>query len=394
MSRITRFAARDAGPAARVAGFLDHARANGMRLGVAETETALMALTLVRAVEPEEARRALKAVCVGCAEDAARFDALFDAYWCNGGRVVTRSTPAPRAPTPAMRSSQTGEEADLSGQGAPDAPDDGADDGDAAGDGAGKLIATRVENLMRRDLRNCVSKADVAEAERVAERLGAALRDRRSRRRRAAKRGAQIDFRRLVRQSLSTGGEPIHLPRRARPARPAKIVALADVSGSMTAYARPFLAFLMGLMRNDSAADAYIFHTRLVRIASALRDPDSLRALGRLTLLADGFGGGSKIGGALAEFARAYAPGFVDGRTVVLILSDGYDSAGNDEIGPALARLRKRGCRIVWLNPLKAWDGYAPVARGMAAALPHLDALLPADTLAALAALDREFARL
>ena len=83
-----------------------------------------------------------------------------------------------------------------------------------------------------------------------------------------------------------------------------KIVALCDVSGSMTVYARPFLAFLAGLMRADDAADAYLFHTRLVRITEALRDDDPFRALNRITLLADGFGGGSRIGAALEQFAR------------------------------------------------------------------------------------------
>jgi uncharacterized protein with von Willebrand factor type A (vWA) domain len=228
----------------------------------------------------------------------------------------------------------------------------------------------------------------------VARRLGEAIRDRRSRRRRAARKGAMIDMRRTLRASLATGGEPLRLARRTRPDRPMKIVALCDVSGSMVVYARPFLAFLAGLMRADAAADAYLFHTRLVRITEALRDDDPLRALNRITLLADGFGGGSRIGGALDEFARGQARRFVNGRTVVMILSDGYDSAAPGVVGDALARLKRRGCRVIWLNPLKGWTGYAPVAQAMAAALPHLDVFAAANTLADLAALDRELARI
>jgi uncharacterized protein with von Willebrand factor type A (vWA) domain len=203
-----------------------------------------------------------------------------------------------------------------------------------------------------------------------------------------------IDMRRTLRASLATGGEPLRLARRTRPDRPMKIVALCDVSGSMVVYARPFLAFLAGLMRADAAADAYLFHTRLVRITEALRDDDPLRALNRITLLADGFGGGSRIGGALDEFARGQARRFVNGRTVVMILSDGYDSAAPGVVGDALARLKRRGCRVIWLNPLKGWTGYAPVAQAMAAALPHLDVFAAANTLADLAALDRELARI
>lgn len=393
MSRVTKFAARDPGPAARVAGFLAHLRANGLRLGVSETGMALRALAEVSASDPAEARLALKAVCTGSADEARRFDALFDAWWLNGGRVATRLAPAGTARPVSTRSTVTADGLHHGGAGASSEPD-GADRGEAESDGEGRLVASRVANLMRKDLRDIVSREDIALAERVAERLGQAIRDRRSRRRRAARKGDRIDFRRLARKSLSTGGEPFVLPRAQRPDRPVNFVALCDVSGSMVAYARPFLAFLAGLMRNDPASDAYIFHTRLVRIADALRDPDPMRALNRLTLLSDGFGGGSCIGASLSVFARRYAPAFVNGRSVVIILSDGYDTGDAQGIGTALAHLRRRGCRIVWLNPLKGWKDYEPVARGMAAAIPHLDAFHAANTLGAIADLAEELAQL
>ena len=94
------------------------------------------------------------------------------------------------------------------------------------------------------------------------------------------------------------------------------------------------------------------------------------------------------------ELYAGQARRFVNGRTVVMILSDGYDSAAPGVVGDALARLKKRGCRVIWLNPLKGWTGYAPVAQAMAAALPHLDLFAAANTLADLAALDRELARI
>jgi uncharacterized protein with von Willebrand factor type A (vWA) domain len=147
-------------------------------------------------------------------------------------------------------------------------------------------------------------------------------------------------------------------------------------------------------MRGDSTADAYLFHTRLVRITEALRDKDAMRAIGRMSLMADGFGGGSKIGESLNRFAETYARRFVDGRSVVLILSDGYDTSTPDHIEQALARLSKRGCRIIWLNPLKGWKDYQPIATGMAAAMPYLDLFQPANTLADLAALEPELTRL
>ncbi len=387
MTRVTKFATADPGPDARVAGFLAHLRLNGLRLGVQETETALRALTQVAASNPSEARRALKAVCTGCAEEVQAFDEMFDAYWMNGGRVASRMAPTSQSKHAHTRTTNQADGLEAAGAGAKHSPDNDGD-GAAEADGEGKLLAARAANLMKKDLRELVRPEDIAEAEALAERLGRAIRDRRSRRRRATMKGAEIDFRRLVRKSLATGGEPIVLPRKTRRDRPVRFAALCDVSGSMVAYARPFLAFLCGLMRADPASDAYLFHTRLVRITEALRDPDAMRSLNRLTLLSDGFGGGSKIGGNLAHFARSYAPGFVDGRTVVFILSDGYDSGSADQIGDALAALKRRGCKIVWLNPLKGWKDYAPVAAGMAAALPHLDGFFAANTLGSIAALE------
>jgi uncharacterized protein with von Willebrand factor type A (vWA) domain len=107
-----------------------------------------------------------------------------------------------------------------------------------------------------------------------------------------------------------------------------------------------------------------------------------MRAIGRLSLMANGFGGGTKIGPSLQRFADTYARRFVDGRSVVLILSDGYDTEPPQVLVSALSKLRKRGCRLIWLNPLKGWQDYAPIAGAMAAALPEIDLFKPANTLA------------
>ena len=394
MTRVTRFAARDPGPAARVSGFLAHLRENGLRLGVQETEIALASLTLVNAADHGDARLALKSVCTGCKEEAERFDALFDSYWLDAGRVRQKVMPTttPAKGDDSVHSSRDADGRYTGGAGQTTVPDGGM--GDAASNGEGKLVATEMRNLSLKDLRDLVRAEDIAAAEAVARRLGEALRDRRSRRRVAARKGDRLHFRKTIRRSLSTGGEPLQLLRKRRPDRSRKIVALCDVSGSMSVYAQVFLAFLAGLMRADKDADAYLFHTRLVRITEALRDKDAMRAIGRMSLMADGFGGGSKIGPSLQRFANTYAKRFVDGRSVVMILSDGCDTEPPAQLAEALAKLKKRGCKIIWLNPLKGWQDYAPVAGGMAAALPHLDLFQAANTLDDLAYLEPELVAL
>ncbi len=393
MSRVTKFAARDSGPAARVAGFIAHLRQNGLRVGVAEADLSLSALSEVNAILPYEARRALRAVCVSCKEDAQRFDDLFDGYWMDMGRVRQKIVAKPsKSIKDNLLSSRNSKDQDTAGTGNPTTPDSG--DRALESDVAGKLFATKNRSLNARDLRDLVQPEEITEAEEIARRIGEAIRHRRSRRRISARKGDRIHFRKMFRRSLATGGEPICLLRKNRPDRTRKMVVLCDVSGSMLLYAKVFLAFLSGVMRADTAADAYLFHTRLVRITEALRDRDAMRAVERMSLMADGFGGGSKIGFSLMRFAQTYAKRFVDGRSVVLILSDGYDTSAPELIGDALEKLRKRGCKIIWLNPLKGWADYAPVAAGMKAALPYLDAFKAANTLSDLATLETELAHL
>ena len=393
MSPVTKFAARDAGPNARVAGFVGHLRANGLRLGVAETAAGLQALALLNEYEPKVCRRALRVMFTGCKEEFDQFDDLFDAYWMDLGRVRTRAVPkAQKNGSNDVQSSRDAKGEAAGSAGSAMAPDGG--DGEAECDGEGKLIATEVRNLSRRDLRELVRPEEVAEAEKVASQLGAVLRDRRSRRRIAARKGDHLHFRNTIRRSLATGGEPIRLLRKKRPDRTRKITVLCDVSGSMSLYAKIFLSFIAGLMRADPLADAYLFHTRLVRITETLRDKDAMRAIGRMSLMADGFGGGSKIGKCLGRFANTYAKRFIDGRNVVIILSDGYDTGAPELLAAALEKIHKRGCRIIWLNPMKGWRDYTPITAAMAAAMAHIDLFAAANTLDDLAALERELIRL
>ncbi len=398
---VTPFPARADGIADRMAGFIAHLRMNGIALGPQETGDALAALSQVNATDPAEARLALRALLVPDADAWRGFDDLFDAYWFNAGKQKQGRTTSPhvrvQSTRPMLWQPHPGD--DDAGDGEEGFGDDErhvhADDGEGDAEGTdGRLIATRTDALTRRDLRELMDEDTLRRAEAIATRIARAIRDRRSRRRKQALRDGMLDMRRIQRASLARGGEPIDLYRKARPPRPMRIVALCDVSGSMSVYARVFLAFLKGLIGADMSADAYLFHTRLMRVTDALRDHDSLRAAARLSLMAEGFGGGTDISGSLTAFLNGYGARALNGRTVVVILSDGYCTQSPEALAHALTRMRRKARRIVWLNPLKGWKDYAPVAAAIQAALPHLDAHLPANTLAALAALEDEFGQL
>jgi uncharacterized protein with von Willebrand factor type A (vWA) domain len=225
-------------------------------------------------------------------------------------------------------------------------------------------------------------------------RLAGAIRFNLSRRRIAARNGDRLDMRRIIRRSLSKGGEPIDLVRRRRPVRPVRLVLLLDVSGSMKQYSRFFLQFAKGLVGKWLEAEAFVFHTRLLKVSDAMREADPFRAMTRLSLMADGFGGGTRIGASLKTFNDTHAAQALNSRSVVIILSDGYDTDAPELLTAELKRLRKRARRIVWLNPLMGWRDYAPAARAMAAAMPLIDCFAPAGTLEELAAIETQLSRL
>jgi uncharacterized protein len=214
------------------------------------------------------------------------------------------------------------------------------------------------------------------------------------RRARTRARGRRLDLRRTIRRSVARGGEPIDLRFRKPNRKPLKLVALLDASGSMELYVSLFTRFLHAVAQTFRRSDAYLFHTRLAHVSSALAERHPQRALDRLSLMAAGVGGGTKIGDCLAEFDRLHAKRAITSRTCVIIVSDGYDTGEPAVLEAAMRSLRRRCKRIVWLDPLTGRDGFAPVARGLKAALPYVDLFAPAHDLASLAALEPYLARI
>jgi uncharacterized protein len=220
------------------------------------------------------------------------------------------------------------------------------------------------------------------------------MRTRLTHRERARRRGRRLDLRATIRLSVAHGGEPLDLKFRRRQIKPLRLVALLDASGSMESYVAFFTRFLHAVTQVFRESEAFLFHTRLAHVSSALRERDPARALDRLALMAAGVGGGTKIGECLAVFNRIHSRRVIHSRTCVMILSDGYDTGPPELLASAMRDLRRRCRRIVWLNPLTGRNGFEPSARGMQAALPYLDLFAPAHSLESLAALEPYLARI
>ena len=169
-----------------------------------------------------------------------------------------------------------------------------------------------------------------------------------------------------------------------------RIVSILDISGSMKVYSQIFLTFVKGLVSVDQSADVYLFHTRLMRVTEYLKDNDTLNAVNRISLLTEGFSGGTKIGKSLKEFNNVYSKNQVNGRTVVIIISDGYDTGSPKIVSQELEKLKKRNCKIIWLNPLLGWENYEPVAASMKEASSYLDLFAPCSTIEDLENLEKE----
>ncbi len=205
-----------------------------------------------------------------------------------------------------------------------------------------------------------------------------------SRRRQVDARGDRLDMRRLIRQSLRTGGDPLERPYRARKDVPRKLVVLCDVSGSMDAYARALLLFLHAAVGSGPGVEAFAFGTRLSRLTPELGTRDAEAALERCAEAVTDWGSGTRIGASLKEFNDVYGRRALSRGAIVVIVSDGWERQDPELVGREMARLSRAAYAVVWVNPLKGNPEYQPLAGGMRAALPFVDRFVSGHNLRSL----------
>jgi uncharacterized protein with von Willebrand factor type A (vWA) domain len=380
----------------KLAAFLKTLRDNGFAVGLHEGRDAASLMAAGYIERPGLLRSAFKHLFSARKSDWEKFDGIFDAFWL-GKRVKSRSVTmgsAKTANSPSLKSLRDsrpersgGETATDQIPSAEDAPEDRAGEGRMEG-------ASRADNLSEIDFRKMADPDQIEQAHTVAAQLAKVMRTRLTRRDLARRDGYRLDLRRTIHGNISHGGVPISLVKRRRKEKPLRLVMLLDASGSMSMYTGVFLRFIHGVLDEFREAEAFLFHTRLAYVSDAMKEKDAARALDRLSIMAQGAGGGTKIGESLQTFNRWHAARVLHSRSCVMIVSDGYETGDAVLLGREMAALGRRCRRIVWLNPMMAWDGYAPEAAGIKAALPHVDLYAPANTLKSLTALEPYLARL
>ena len=249
--------------------------------------------------------------------------------------------------------------------------------------------AYSAEDLLSRKDFSEFTKEDMEKAREIVAKLAAVLATKLSRRKVVGKKGKTIDFRRSWRQSLVHGGEPLELIRKQQKIKKTKILLLCDVSGSMDCYAKFLIQFIYGMQQELREVDVAVFSTHLTNITGLLRRKGLAEGLNEVANVVPDWSGGTKIGESLLEFYRQFAPSFSAYRSVVILISDGWDRGDVDVLRRSMEMIHRHAYRLIWLNPLLGSDGYQPICRGIRTALPYVDYFLPAHNLESLAQLTR-----
>ena len=360
-----------------VAGFVTSLRTAGLDVPVGAAIAFRRALDAVGVDDRSAVFWAGRATLLHRPEDHQLYDTIFNAYWLARADAPTTIEELVEHVTLAIDQ------------------DSGASDPDSDETADGPTITLRYsphEVLGDKDFAEC-SAEELAEAQQMMTvmRLATSVRPSRRLVRSKRLRGAP-DLRRTVRASLRSHGEParrwFHEPAK----QPRRLVLLLDVSGSMEAYARALLRFVHVAVVGRRRVEAFAMGTRLSRLTRELSSRDPEEAFRAAAAAVDDWSGGTRLGASLRVFNDEWGVRGMARGAVVVILSDGWDRGDPDEMAEQMARLSRVAHRVVWVNPLKASPGYAPLAQGMAAALPYVDEFIEGHSLNSLHELGRVIA--
>ncbi len=339
------------------AGFVHTLRSGGIDVPVSQTLRFTEAIRVLGLARGDDVYWAGRATLVTRPEDIPMYNAMFLAFFhqsAAGFKVRFEDEPT---------------EASI-----------GLDDGDE-GDGEGEgddviaLRYSRLEVLGEKDFAEFTAE-ELAEAQAVMARMRLRPTMRSSRRRVRSPRGDRQSLRHTVKAAMRTAGEPLVLHATEPGERPRRLILLLDVSGSMEAYARVLIRFAHAAVVGRGQVEVFALGTRLTRLTRQLGSHDVDEAVADAAGSVSDWAGGTRLGDSIGRFNSEWGVRGLARGAIVVILSDGWDRGDPDEMAREMERLHRTAHRVVWVNPLKASPGYEPIARGMAAALDHVDTFL------------------
>ena len=393
-------AASPVGLEPRLVQFVRLLRDNAFSVGTKDVSDTLKVLDVKSALREYDFRKTLKIILCSNQDELLRFDTLFDAYWNDrvgrkrtleqnaAGGVKSSQFPKHQASQGNVPSGLANyfEWRDTQNDDA-DAPDDDVEHGENRLGGASTLASIATLDAGKID-----NPDDYEKLLAFADKLARQMRYRLGRRFRPDAKGATADLRRVLRSAMHTGGLPLILPRKAKKRPPVSLLTFIDVSGSMDAYSLFFARFAFALSGGFLHAETFLFHTSLAHVSQVFKEANPMKMMEKLALISQGWSGGTRIGDALETFNARYARKYTGGRTVALILSDGYDTGEPEKLAKQLRILKSRCYRVIWLNPMLGRDGYTVETNAMQQALPLIDVFAAAHNLRSLMELEKHLA--
>ena len=361
-------------------------RAAGLPVGPGAVLDALAAVQAAGVGTRDDFYWTLHAVFVKRHEHSILFDQAFKMFFRKRAyleKLIAAMLPeaAPDAPQPPPPGAQRIQEALFSG-----VKEKERESAEAEVDM--RLTVSDRDVLQRKDFAQ-MSAAEIAKAREAIARLTLPLNEVRTRRLAPHRRGHMIDIRRTLRASMKAGGAVIDLKYLGPKLKEPPIVALLDISGSMSQYTRLFLHFLHAVTDARKRVSTFLFGTRLTNVSRSLRERDPDEALAACSAHVVDWSGGTRIASSLHAFNKHWARRVLGQGAVVLLITDGLERDGDDTLGFEMERLRKSCRRLIWLNPLLRFEGFEARARGVKTMLPHVDELRPIHNLESMTGLVR-----
>ena len=370
---------------ANLVGFCRYLRLNGLKPGMGEQIDALRALEEVDFENENSFKMALRTTLAKSTKEQEIFDEKFHLFWNvwgNAENLYQKSNAKQEQSSVITVEHKTKNKSFVS-------ISDWLNDFDSAEEEKESAGYSPFETESERDF-SSFQADDLSEVMRLINEVGRVLATRFSRRTMKTKKRRHFDFRRTMRLSLRRGGEILDLAHYRRRRQRLKLVLLCDISKSMDLYSRFLIQFIYAFQSVYRRIETFVFGTSLHRITDILRDEELSNALDYLSGTVKDWSGGTKIGASLEQFVLNFGRKLVDSQTVVLIISDGWDTGEVDLLKKNMRYLHKNSRYVIWLNPLKGSPGFEPNTRGMQAALPYINFFASAHNLISLKNLVRQ----
>ncbi|MCE3241023.1 MAG: domain containing CoxE-like protein [Deltaproteobacteria bacterium] len=359
----------------------------GVKVSLSQVIDTSRSLNLVDIGEKEDFRALLRSNLISQVEDFPVFDMVFDCFWReqNYERVPMETLEIQGTPTESQ-AQEGGEEEGLD-EAFAEMPAkenvelENLDEFSIPTYSAQELLNRKDFSEMSVEESRAIARAILLIATKIATQI--------SRRKKHSRKGVTVDPRWTLRKNIKYGGDVVELVNRKRRIKKTKVVLLCDVSGSMDCYSRFLIQFMYGLQNELWGVETFVFSTSLTRITHLIRTKDIANALEQISGSILGWSGGTNIGRSLQTFNRNFAPAMVTSRTIVVIISDGWDRGDVSLLERQMQDLKRRCKKVIWLNPLLASENYEPLCKGMQAALPYIDLFLSVHNLNSLVALGR-----